>query len=462
MKPFSIILICLLISNLSNSQTIDSLTIEVGQSTFDAKVIAKNLEIPWDLVWGPDNALWFTEKKGTINRINPETGEVQLIGKVNDVYVSEKENAGMHSMCFHPNWPDSSYLFVHYVNSEKTSKIERFKIDIPTLKIVESKPIITGIIAARSHNGSRMIIDSTNNILISIGDGYLFYPAQELNSLNGKVLRFTPSGGIPKDNPFPNSYTWSLGHRNPQGLVYASNGKLYCSEHGPTTDDEINIIQKGGNYGWPKVNGFCDLPSEQQFCEQNKVIEPLWIWTPTNAPSGITYYDKNYFPEWNNNLLQAYLKGRSISAMQLNEDGTKIENDIHYFENDYYRLRDVEVANDGSVYLATSNKETTLPPVKDEDDKIVHITSLNSKNSTLSFNSIQVDNNLFEVEFINDDQEGRIQLTTFYGGEIVGEDIAKNSKGNLNYLFKEQGTYWLKFIKKDRIITKLIIVKTND
>ena len=253
-----------------------------------------------------------------------------------------------------------------------------------------------------------------------------------------------------------------MGHRNPQGLVYASNGKLYCSEHGPTTDDEINIIQKGGNYGWPKVNGFCDLPSEQQFCEQNKVIEPLWIWTPTNAPSGITYYDKNYFPEWNNNLLQAYLKGRSISAMQLNEDGTKIENDIHYFENDYYRLRDVEVANDGSVYLATSNKETTLPPVKDEDDKIVHITSLNSKNSTLSFNSIQVDNNLFEVEFINDDQEGRIQLTTFYGGEIVGEDIAKNSKGNLNYLFKEQGTYWLKFIKKDRIITKLIIVKTND
>jgi len=461
MKPFYLLLIWLCWVGVSNGQTIDSLQIEIGESTFDAKVIAKNLEIPWDLVWGPDNALWFTEKKGTINRINPETGNVEQVGKVEDVYVSPKENAGMHSMCFHPNWPDSSYLFIHYVNGEKTSKVERFKIDIPTLQVAESQPILTGIIAARSHNGSRMTIDPTNNILISIGDGYLFYPAQELNSLNGKVLRFTPSGGIPKDNPFPNSYTWSLGHRNPQGLVYASNGKLYCSEHGPTTDDEINIIQKGGNYGWPKVNGFCDLPSEKQFCEQNNVIEPLWVWTPTNAPSGITYYDKNYFPEWNNNLLQAYLKGRSISAMQLNTEGTKIENDIHYFENDYYRLRDVEVVSDGSIYIATSNKETTLPPVKEEDDKLIHITNLNSTESVLSFNNITVDKNLLEFKFTNDEQEGRIQLTTFYGGEIIGSDIEANAKGSLTYEFKEKGIYWLKFIKKDRIITKLIIVQIN-
>ena len=462
MKRFTILVLGVVFNFYLYGQTVDSLKIEIGESTFDARIIAKHLEIPWDLVWGPDQALWFTEKKGTINRINPETGKVEQVGAVEDVYVSPKENAGMHSMCFHPNWPDSSYLFVHYVNSETTSKIEKFKIDIPSLKVVAHYPLITGIIAARSHNGSRMTVDATNNILISIGDGYLFYPAQELNSLNGKVLRFTPSGAIPNDNPFPNSYTWSLGHRNPQGLVYASNGKLYCSEHGPTTDDEINIIQKGGNYGWPKVNGFCDLPSEQPFCDQNKVVEPLWIWTPTSAPSGITYYDKNYFPEWNNNLLQAYLKGRAISAMQLNKEGTQIENDIRYFENDYYRLRDVEVAKDGSIYIATSNKETTLPPVKDNDDKIIHITNLNLVKSPLSFNNIKVDKNLMEFNFTNDEEEGRIQLTTFYGGEITGANILANEKGQLNYQFTEPGIYWLKLLKKDRMITKLMIVKNND
>ena len=150
------------------AQQNDSLKITIGESTFDAQEVLINREIPWDLVWGDDNALWFTEKTGGIYRLDPMSHELHEVGNVNNVYVSPIENAGMHSMCFHPNWPDTSSIFVHYVYSPAYSRLQRIEIDTNSLKIVSSKNIFDSIPAARSHNGSRMTIDSTNNILLSM------------------------------------------------------------------------------------------------------------------------------------------------------------------------------------------------------------------------------------------------------------------------------------------------------
>ncbi|KXJ04904.1 Soluble aldose sugar dehydrogenase YliI, partial [Exaiptasia diaphana] len=380
------------------------------------------------------------------------------VGFLEDTYVSPKENAGMHSMCFHPQWPDSSAIYVHYVSSPEKSKIVRLKIDQNTYQISGNKVLFNDIAAARSHNGSRMTIDNTGNIMISIGDAYQFDPAQDINSTSGKVLRFTPTGEIPKDNPFPNSYTWSYGHRNPQGLVFASNGILYSSEHGPTTDDEINLIQKGQNYGWPKVNGYCDLASEKYFCEQKNVIEPIWAFTPTAAPSGLTYYDRDYFPELNNHLLQCFLKGRALCALELSDDGKTVESLSNYFENDFYRLRDVEVAQDGSLYLSTSNLERTNPPAKPNDDKIIHVTQHGLTEKKI-FSRIKTNDGTIEVTLPSNSVSTKAVITTFYGAELAVVETQTNKKVQLSYTFTASGNYWLKFQQEGRIVTKRIHVK---
>jgi glucose/arabinose dehydrogenase len=149
-----------------------------------------------------------------------------------------------------------------------------------------------------THDGCRMIILPDQTLLFSTGDAQNQPAAQNLEHLSGKFLRLHLDGSIPDDNPFPANPVYSLGHRNAQGLYLASNGIIYSSEHGPSTDDELNIIEPGRNYGWPDVHGFCDLPAEITFCDENNVKEPLEAWTPTIATSDIVYYDHDAIPEW--------------------------------------------------------------------------------------------------------------------------------------------------------------------
>src|SRR5690606_10773553 len=127
---------------------------------------------------------------------------------------------------------------------------------------------------------------------------------------------------------------WTLGHRNPQGLVQVGD-KIYSSEHGPNNDDEVNVIVKGRNYGWPNVEGFCDKPSEQTFCIANNVVEPLITWTPTIAPSGLTYYNADLIPQFKNSLLLLSLKGSRFIQLKLNSSGEKIEGTKEFFLNEF-------------------------------------------------------------------------------------------------------------------------------
>jgi glucose/arabinose dehydrogenase len=176
---------------------------------------------------------------------------------------------------------------------------------------------------------------------------------QNTSSLNGKVLRVNLDGTIPNDNPFGNA-VWTVGHRNAQGMVFAL-GKLYSSEHGETTNDEINIIERARNYGWPFVEGFCDLPDEQTFCSANNVKEPIIAWTPTIAPSGMDFYDHNLISQWKRSLLVTTLKNRRLMEIKLNESGTAVENVHEWFVSEFGRLRDVAISPDGKVYLCTDN-----------------------------------------------------------------------------------------------------------
>jgi glucose/arabinose dehydrogenase len=147
---------------------------------------------------------------------------------------------------------------------------------------------------------------------------------------------------------------WTFGHRNPQGLVFVKES-LFSSEHGPNMDDEINLIQKNRNFGWPAVNGFCNESGEQSFCTANNVAVPLKSWTPTLAVSGIDFYNNDAIPQWKNSLIMATLKDQTLYQLKLNSGTDKIEETKEIFRGNYGRLRDVCVAPDGRVFVATSN-----------------------------------------------------------------------------------------------------------
>jgi glucose/arabinose dehydrogenase len=179
------------------------------------------------------------------------------------------------------------------------------------------------------------------------------------NTRNGKVLRLNIDGSIPSDNPFPGNPVWSYGHRNPQGLVLVNN-TLYASEHGQNIEDEVNIIEKGRNYGWPEVEGPCN-GSEQTYCNSSNVKEPIWSsGGNTIAVCGLDYYNNDRLSSWKNSLLMMTLKNSSIRQLKLSSDGKSIVSSSTWYSNKWGRLRDLCISPDGKVYVCTSNGSNDL------------------------------------------------------------------------------------------------------
>jgi glucose/arabinose dehydrogenase len=326
-------------------------------------VITQGLTFPWEILWGPDNQLWITERGGKISRVNPTNGSVTPLITISDV-VSRGEG-GLLGMVLHPDFNATPEVFVAYnydKNGTYTKKVVKFTYSGGTL--INPVVLLDNIPANNVHNGSRLAISADKKLFITSGDAATASRAQDQSNAAGKIQRINLDGTIPADNPIPGSAVWSYGHRNPQGLVFVGD-KLYSSEHGNTTDDEINLIQKGRNFGWPNVEGFCNTGSEPGFCSTNNVAEPLFAWTPTIAPSGIDYYNSNAIIQWKNSLLLAVLKDAELLQLKLNDDGTKIETVNTFFKNTYGRLRDVCISPQGAVFMITSNGS---------NDKIIRVT----------------------------------------------------------------------------------------
>lgn len=324
-----------------------------GSVAIKDSVIITGLNYPWEILWGPDNFIWMTERGGKISRVNPATGVVTLLHTINEV-ISNGEG-GLLGMVLHPNFSTTPNVFVAYNYNNGAvyrEKIVRFTYNGTTL----TNPVIIldNIAASSIHNGCRLVITPDLKLFITTGDASTQALPQNTSSLNGKVMRLNLDGTIPTDNPVAGNPYWSFGHRNPQGLVYANN-VLYSSEHGPSNDDEINIIEKGRNYGWPNVEGFCNTSGEQTFCTANNVREPLKAWTPTVAVCGLDYYNNNQIPQWKNSLLSVALKESRLYQLKLDAAFTSIASTTEYFAGSYGRMRDVCVSPTGNVYICTSN-----------------------------------------------------------------------------------------------------------
>lgn len=284
-----------------------------------AEVVADKLDTPWEIIWGPDNWLWVTEREGNVVRINPETGETKHLLKLTNVY--RYQAAGLLGMALHPNFTDTAQLFIVYTYNDGEEAKERLvRYSYQNDMLVNPLILIDNILAATIRNGSRVITTPDRKIIMTTGDTNQPKLAQDTSSLNGKTLRLNFDGSVPDDNPVAGSYIWSWGHRNPQGLVLAENGILYSSEHADKSDDEINIIEKGGNYGWIDVQGFCDTPEEKVYCNNYQIKEAITAWTPSIAPCGLEYYNHDTIPEWRNSLLLTTLKHDDLRVLKLSED----------------------------------------------------------------------------------------------------------------------------------------------
>ena len=341
----------------------------VGTST-----VISGLDVPWELIWGPDNWIWFTEQGGTVSKVNPATGERKVLLRIPAVY--RKRSMGLLGMALHPDFKKSPHVYLDYTylkEDKVLSKLVRYTYAADSL--INPIILLNDIPGANGHNGARILISPDKKIMLTTGDATNGKNSQNTNSRNGKVLRLNLDGSIPKDNPLPGNPVWSWGHRNQQGLVYTANGILFSSEHGDASDDEVNIIRKGANFGWPNVQGFCDSPEEKNFCAHTLVTEPLKAWTPTIAPAGIEYYNAPAIPEWQNAIILTTLKENDLRVLRLNPDGNAVVSEKIYFKKAFGRLRDVCVAPNGDIYVATSNRDWNpaegfpLP----QDDRIIRI-----------------------------------------------------------------------------------------
>lgn len=332
--------------------------LELETSTLILDEVADSLGVPWDVDGKIPGKLWFTEQSGSVYRMDLESLEKKEVLRIPDLLY--KKSYGLLGMTVHPN---ESSVFLHYtfqsneddLQQEVQSRIVRFSFEGDTL--INPKILLDSIPGNTYHNGSRLLISPDEKLFFSMGDAGSPDQTQDDSSLKGKILRLNLDGSIPDDNPIPGSLIWSRGHRNPQGLAFSDDGLFYSTEHGPNNDDEINLIEKNRNYGWPDVQGFCDEDFEQNYCAEFQIKEPLIAWTPTIAIAGLAYINNPSIPEWEQSLVAATMKGRALRVLNLSEDGQEITEEHIYFQKEFGRIRDVSASPDGSLYFSTSNTD---------------------------------------------------------------------------------------------------------
>jgi aldose sugar dehydrogenase len=419
--------------------------------SYETKVIAEELNVPWEIRWGYDNWIWFTERSGRFSKANPETGEKKVLLQIPFADHSDAEK-GTLGFDFHPSFPDSPFVYIAYNHKNDTLaafNVVRWTVDGDTL--ILPKTILDGLPTGQIHNGSRVRVGPDRKLYISTGEADFRELAQDVSSLSGKVLRLELDGSIPQDNPFDGSAIWSLGHRNPQGLEFGPTGILYSTEHGPASDDEFNLIERGGNYGWPAVEGYCDREIEQTPCELLNVKTPLLTWTPTVAVTGIQFCDQVTFPEWKNSILLATLKDQSLWVLKLAEDGKRVIATYRYpllyteDSSEVRRLRDYCFSPDGRLFVSTSN----IWSAQWNPDKIVEIKRIDVipfeifKISPLAGMSTVSD----EVKLVWQQSAGDSKYQVQVGSSssmdsIVSDEIVKDTLLTVTLIPREDRYYW--------------------
>jgi glucose/arabinose dehydrogenase len=334
---------------------------------FRVETVADGLEVPWEIVFAPDGRTFLTERPGRIRVIRDDTLQGAPYMTVTDVEASGE--SGLMSMVLHPEFAQNGFFYISYAyNGASGQEVRVIRYHEANGVPTRDKVMVENIPAAQFHAGCRLRFGPDGKLYITTGDATTGEIAQQLSSLGGKILRLNDDGTIPDDNPFVNQPNarpeiWSYGHRNPQGIDFQpGTGTLFETEHGPSGfdgpggGDEVNIIEKGKNYGWPIVHHEQTQPGMES---------PLLEYTPAMAPASGMFYSGNLFPQLKGNYFFGCLRGERIIRVIL--DGRRVVRQENLFVEKYGRIRDVAEGPDGAIYFTTSNHDGRGAAAKNDD-----------------------------------------------------------------------------------------------
>lgn len=312
----------------------------------NAKVVASGLEVPWSIAFLPDGAPLVTERDSA--RILELKADGQTVERRKLADVRPTGEGGLLGIAVSPKYANDGYVYAYYT-TETDNRITRFRLDNTPEQV-----LLLGIPKASNHDGGRLAFGPDGLLYVTTGDAGDKDLAQDGESLAGKILRLNPDGSIPSDNPSSISPMYSKGHRNVQGLAWDEQGRLWATEFGQNTTDELNLIEPGKNYGWPDCEGRCD---------KDGMTNPAATWPTSDAsPSGLAF--------WNGDLYMAALKGKRLWRIPVNGAGAGKPEAL--FNDTFGRLRAVVTTPTGALWISTSNRDGRGEP-KPNDDQILSI-----------------------------------------------------------------------------------------
>ncbi len=326
---------------------------------YTVETLYESFNNPWGMAWLPDGRLLITERAGEILVFKNDKFTGEKLSGVPKVF--NNGQGGLLDIQVHPNYASNGWIYISYakpVDGGATTAIARFKLNGNQITnftdLFTAKPYLP----ANYHFGSRIVFDKNNYLFFSSGERGTQPKVQELNNDHGKIHRLHDDGRIPSDNPFvgqkdANPSIWTLGHRNPQGMVYdPATDRIWAAEHGPKGGDELNLIEKGKNYGWPKTSYGINYDGTilTEFKELPGIENPKRYWVPSIGPCGITIVNSPKYPQWKGNILVGALAFRHVARVQL--DGTKYVTEEKLLDGKG-RVRHVAQSPDGFIYVIT-------------------------------------------------------------------------------------------------------------
>lgn len=333
------------------------------------ETVAKALVHPWALAFLPDGIMLVTERPGRMRLVTRDGKLSGPLGGVPKVYASGQ--GGQLDVILDRNFRQNQTIYFSYAepfDGGGRTALARAKLDAggtPGLSDVKVIYRQAGPASRGNHFGGRIVQGADGNLFVSNGEHFTGRDmAQTLDNHLGKIVRITPDGAAPKDNPFVGKAgalpeIWSYGHRNPQGLaINPADGTLWEQEHGARGGDEINVIAKGKNYGWPLVSYGINYDGSKVGTGRQQapgIVDPVWNWTPSIAPSGMTFYTGDLFPAWKGNLFNGALKFQLLSRIEI-KDGKALKEE-RLLQGLNERIRDVRQGPDGALYLLTDNND---------------------------------------------------------------------------------------------------------
>jgi glucose/arabinose dehydrogenase len=333
---------------------------------------AIKLQTPWSMIFAADGRLFFTEQPGRLRVITSAGLQTTPVLDLTGITVGGE--GGSTGMDLDPNFATNGYIYLHYCLNDGTThcRVVRVVVDANNAGTVNKTlldyPVTSGQF---DHTGGRLRIGPDGLLYLSTGDHRNDISAQDPSSWDGKILRMNLDGTAAAGNPFSqNTYVYSLGHRDPQGLAWDSSGTLYETEHGPTANDEVNIIQAGANYGWPTCTGICGNPA---------FVDPIKLFaTQTIPPSGAMFYHGSVIPGWDGTFLFAVLgldgntNAHHVHQLQFDKvGGSTVVFEQALWQNQFGRIRDVVEGPDGFLYFSTSNLPSQGSQAGPNDDRII-------------------------------------------------------------------------------------------